>query len=152
MNIIIWILLFGVSGIAIALYLFRNKIRPFVRTIVDLASLKLKIFIIERLEAGLLIKKKGNHYDLIYFDGIHKYIVRFPKHRGPSKYQRIFTTTEGEGGIRQDVTHVIKEYAGPSHNFHGIVTTPHTLGYKNLTFVLNSEEERHFGENDVILF
>lgn len=71
------------------------------------------------------------HYILNYQHGFDKYKVLFPRRRGPCKFEKILD----ENGV--DVTSEITPFMGPSHNFHGIPTTPCMLGHSELTFILN---------------
>lgn len=49
-----------------------------------------------------------------------------------------------------DVTNIVVPYMGPSYDWHGIVYTPHILGYKTLTFELIDGRELEFFENNEI--
>ena len=116
--------------------------------------------------------------DLTYFEGSTKYKIRFIKIRGPCPFSQVTTTTTVYeipsedsretssisnilGNILnrvpaiantsvEDVTQEIRLFAGPSHNFYGIPTTPKLLGYKNLTFHFRRGEIRNFSEDEVI--
>jgi hypothetical protein len=135
-----------------------GKIIPFYReiyrnsswqTLAEFIIFKLRSSISVHLETGLLVKPKTNFYDLIYYDGVNRYVVRFPRVRGPSK---IFQITDDQN---TDVTDKIKEYLGPSHNFHGISTSPALLGYKSLTFeMIDGQAPRilKFVDTEKILF
>ena len=80
---------------------------------------------------------------LNYRDGSQDYTIIFPRVRGPAKFSHV---------ISQDdvVTDNIKKVAGPSHNFHGIPTTPGMLGYHILIFHYRNGDTRLFGRNDII--
>jgi len=116
------------------------------KTMLELSIFKLRTYISIHLETGLLVRPRANFYDLIYYDGINRYVVRFPKIRGPSNISYILDPTQA------DVTTKIKEYLGPSHNFHGIFTSPMFLGYESLTFVLLDGRTLVFNGNDRIIF
>ena len=114
-------------------------------TVKDFCMLKLRTKISNSLETGLLIKPSKYHfYDLIYYDDLNRYIVRFPKVRGPSNISQILTNDV------IDVTNKVKEYMGPSHNFHGIPTTPDMLGFDSLTFVMIDGATIKFEQNEEI--
>jgi len=120
------------------------------KEVVELCTFKLRTSVSTRLETGLLRRPSTDSdiakkfYDLIYYDGTNRYVVRFPKVRGPSNISHILDDTGA------DVTSKIKEYLGPSHNFHGIPTTPISLGYNGLTFVTITGKATGFQSNDRI--
>lgn len=90
--------------------------------------------------------------DIHYIHGMAEYIIRFPNKRGPCPWSSV----RDQSGT--DVTERVNKFAGPSHNFHGIATTPTTLGFTSLEFELRlSDDETHchtimFQSNDVIKF
>lgn len=114
------------------------------QTMVELLVFKIRDKLSLHFESGLLIRKPKNLYDLIYYDGTNRYVVRFPKVRGPSKILQVLD----EKHI--DVTDKIKEYGGPSHNFHGIPTTPEMLGYTSLAFIGLDGTTMDFRSGDII--
>lgn len=125
------------------------------RTIIDLCIYKARLLASEHLETGLLSSSSTEH-NLVYYDGPLKYSVRFPKKRGPCPYGLITTTGNRQGRFQSmdqtpfDVTEEVRVFAGPSHNFHGIPTTPKMLGYQNLTFHFRSGSVVTFDIGDVI--
>lgn len=81
------------------------------------------------------------YYTINYYHGFRYYKIRTPRVRGPCKFDKVFDQCDN------DVTEKIKQYAGPSHNFHGIPTTPGMLGYSSLKF-----DELVFKSDDIIIF
>lgn len=86
-----------------------------------------------------------------YYVGTKKYTVVFQRIRGPCPFSKVLRVQKPVG-MPDDVTEKIKEFAGPSHNFHGIPTTPEMLGESALLFHLRSGSVRRFEYNDVIKF
>ncbi|GAG01492.1 unnamed protein product, partial [marine sediment metagenome] len=85
---------------------------------------KIRNYAAQFLESGhLTVKPK--HYELTYYDGTRKYQIRFPKHRGVRQIVKVETD---DGDITEDIFRLL----GPSHNFHGIKTTPELLGHSSL--------------------
>lgn len=113
------------------------------RNIFDLVIFKTRQYITTLLENGHVIPGK-KYNDLVYWIGTQRYIVRFPKVRGPAKYHKI-TTDEGE-----DITEYLSSYLGPYHNFHGIPTTPQMLGYSNVVFFMKNDTTLSFNGSDII--
>jgi len=68
-------------------------------------------------------------YIIKYSHGFDDYKILAPRRRGPCKFTKVLN----ECG--EDVTKEVKQFMGPSHNFHGIPTTVDMLGYSELTFV-----------------
>lgn len=68
-------------------------------------------------------------YIINYSHGFQTYKILTPRKRGPCKFNQVLD----QHGI--DVTEKIKQFSGPSHNFHGIPTTPEMLGYSKLIFL-----------------
>lgn len=138
----------------------KNKVLPNIgmyrevatlQNIYDLGLFKLRIFLSEHLETGFLSRRPGPGpivYDLTYFDGPTKYTVRFSKTRGPSPFSHV--TFLDKNAEIQDVTDTIRRFAGPSHNFYGIPTTPDLLGFSNLTFYYRDGTNATFEQHDVI--
>lgn len=114
------------------------------KNIVELFILRLRIIISRYLETGYLTRPNVNFYDLVYYDGTNRYVVRFPRLRGPSQISHILD------GNDVDVTDKLKEYLGPSYNFHGISTSPIVFGYDLLTFVFIDGRMLTFKRNDTI--
>jgi len=112
----------------------------------DYIIFKLRLTMTKYLESGLL-SSSTSHYELIYFSGTQKYRILFPKKRGPKSVTKVVTHCDI---ITKDVTCHILECMGPSHNFHGISTTPFLLGYKNLTFILRNGTELIFTDKELI--
>lgn len=98
---------------------------------IEFLIFKARIVAAHHLETGLLSGTTKIH-DLVYYDGPTRYTIRFPKKRGPCSFSQVTTTYDS---VETDVTEEIRRFAGPSHNFHGIPTTPYMLDYPNLTFV-----------------
>jgi len=85
------------------------------------------------------------HYIITYTHGFESYKILTPRRRGPCKFNRV---TDQDGN---DATESIKQFAGPSHNFHGIPTTPKMLGYTRLTFFNGIDDsQKTFEESEVI--
>lgn len=68
------------------------------------------------------------HYIINYVHGFQTYKILAPRRRGPCQFDRV---VDQDGN---DVTAAVKQFAGPSHNFHGIPTTPEMIGYRSLAF------------------
>jgi hypothetical protein len=116
------------------------------RILKEFLALKIRKTVTTYFEAGILLTKpRTDFYDLKYYDGTNKYIVRFPKTRGPSKYSHVIDENE------EDVTDIISMYAGPCHNFHGIAVTPKFLGYESLTFFYINDTSVTFRSEDPIV-
>lgn len=92
---------------------------------------------------GLLIKQNKKCY-ISYYDGVTKYTVVFEPKRGPCQFCQVLNDEN------EDVTNKIREYAGPSHNFHNVKTSPSLLGYISLTFYMRNGEVKIFRENEII--
>jgi hypothetical protein len=114
----------------------------------DFILYRVRGYISRIFSSGLLIRHKELAYiDLIYHDGLNTYTVRSPKQRRPKP----FATVKNQDGI--DVTNEVNKFIGPSHNFHGIPTTPCMLGYSQLHFQnAQTDETRTFNLNDSIIF
>src|SRR5271170_1579635 len=68
---------------------------------------------------SVLFHTTANHMSLLnYRDGSQEYTIIFPRVRGPAKFTHVVSLSQ------EIVTDSIKRFAGPSHNFHGIPTTP----------------------------
>ncbi len=87
----------------------------------DLAVLEVRCWLIKNMELGDLqvLPKK---YILTYYVGSRRYKIHFPKKRGPRNIVSVRTNDTC-------ITEEVFEAMGPSHNFHGIETTPELLGY-----------------------
>ena len=109
------------------------------KDIIDFALFRARLFAASKLNTGHLERRK-NTVDLTFYDGTFRYVIRFPKKRGPCPFGRVYTNNT------IDVTPEIKEFAGPCYNFYGIPTTPDMLGYLNLSFTMTTEDG-----NDCIL-
>lgn len=116
----------------------------------EIFIIKLRNYLSNKFEIGLITRYRGNYYDLTYFDGMNRYIVRFPKVRGGCPFVKV--TTQKDDAKEIDVTHSIVSFAGPSSNFHGIQICPKFLGYESLTFTLKDGEVKTFLCNDNIMF
>jgi hypothetical protein len=105
------------------------------KTMIEFLVFKARISAAHHLETGLLSGTAKIH-NLVYYDGPSRYSIRSPKKRGPCTFSQVTTIRNSvAGGEKEDVTEKIREFAGPSHNFHGIPTTPDMLDFSNLTFV-----------------
>jgi hypothetical protein len=113
----------------------------------DFALFKLRENVPKLIGTGHLTDDK-KHYNLSYFLGTTNYIIKFPKHRGPCPFQKVHATFVAIDMI--DVTHNVRLYAGPSHNFHGIRTTPADLGYYGLKFIMMDDTVKTFLEHEFI--
>jgi hypothetical protein len=115
-----------------------------------------------RLVVGNWLSRKSilthnNRISLLdYRDGSQEYTIAFPRVRGPAKFTHVVGSTssapgQGPGAEGNEVvTDIIKKFAGPSHNFHGIPTTPSMLGFQFLTFHYRNGDARWFDRDDVI--
>lgn len=123
------------------------------RNLIDFSLFKLRLLAARHLETGLISKRPGKGpavYDLTYFEGSTKYTLRFTKLRGPCPFSHVTTNEDGETFVEKDVTENIRLFAGPSHNFYGIPTTPKLLEYPNLTFHFRKGSSVRFESDDVI--
>jgi hypothetical protein len=115
-------------------------------TFFEFIQFKLRQYAAKHLESGLLIVKKDT-YELIYYNDSIKYVVVFPKKRGPCPFSEVFAN---DMFLIDDVTEKVRMYAGPSHNFHGIQTTPAMLGFEDLRFNFRNGTSHYFRNTDVI--
>lgn len=113
------------------------------QTLLEFCLLQLRSKASLHLETGILRRSKTS-CELVYYEGTNRYVVKFPKVRGPGKISQVFDDQN------MDVTEKIREYMGPCHNFHGIPTTPKLLGYDQLRFVLLNDEIITIQGEDVI--
>jgi hypothetical protein len=113
--------------------------------LVDFIVFNARSFAARKLETGLLVKKQ-DIYEITFFDGPLKYKIRFKKVRGPSKICKILDSDIN------DVTEVIRCYAGPSHDFYKIPTTPGMLGYDGLIFHTILGRKYEFDKDEIIVF
>lgn len=129
------------------------------RNIYDLGIFKLRILAAQHLETGLISRRPGNGpavYDLTYFDGPSKYVIRFTKTRGPCPFSHVTYVQENTNSagktylVDKEVTETIRKFAGPSHNFYGIPTTPGLLDFPNLTFHYRNKTKSTFQKDDLI--
>lgn len=132
------------------------------RTLVEFALFQLRILSAKHLETGL-VTKLDRFIDIVYYDGPTRYVARFPKQRGPCPFSSASVTQIVARGIynsdpditmtnsSSEIINRVREFAGPSHNFHGIPTTPRMLGYENLTLNYRDDTSRTFGADEVIV-
>lgn len=116
------------------------------KTMVEFCTFKIRLVLSRHFETGFLSGTPQNH-SLVYYDGSKRYTIRFPKKRGPCTFSQVIFN-DGDKAI--DVTEKIREFSGPSHNFHGVHTTPKMLDYSNLTFTYRTGHVIAYGEDDVI--
>lgn len=116
------------------------------KTLFEFSIFKSRSFFSRHLESGLLMRPKANFCDLVYYDGINRYVIRFPRVRGPSQIISILDKDD------KDVTLKVKAFMGPSHNFHGVPTTPELLGYDILTFIFLDDTKKTFEKDQRIVF
>ena len=116
-------------------------------TFFEFIQFKLRQYAAKHLESGLLIVKKDT-YELIYYNDSIKYVVVFPKKRGPCPFSEVIMYSNEN--LIVDVTEKVRMYAGPSHNFHGIQTTPAMLGLEDLKFNFRNGTSHYFGNTDFI--
>jgi len=110
----------------------------------DLITLELRSWVSHKLNLGNLEVQSGVCI-LTYHDGARRFQVYFPKKRGPRNIVSVHTQCE------KCVTKEVFEAMGPSHNFHGIVTTPRMLGYPDgLKVTYRSGVTKHYLGEDVI--
>lgn len=115
-------------------------------TIFEFIRFRLRQIASRNLEIGLL-KVKNNVYELTYYNDSLKYIAVWPKRRGPCPFSQVMANNLF---LIDDVTEQVRMYAGPSHNFHGIQTTPFMLGYEDLIFTLRNGKTLYFRGTDFI--
>nr|QBK86475.1 MAG: uncharacterized protein LCMAC102_02700 [Marseillevirus LCMAC102] len=93
------------------------------RAIFDFGVLKIRIFTMQKIGYGLL-SLQNDSYDLTYYDGDCKYRIKFNKNRRVRQIAYVVSIKDNK-----NITKDILELLGPSHDFHGIPTTPKLLGY-----------------------
>ncbi len=114
------------------------------QTVKDLLLLEIRSSAIKKLELGHL-KVHPSKYVLTYYQGARRFQVYFPKKRGPRKIISVHTQ-DGK-----TITEEVFEAMGPSHNFHGVPTTPELLGYPGgLKITYRNEHTIHCLKTDVI--
>ena len=123
------------------------------RDIIDFALFRARVLAASKLNTGHLDHQK-HVVDLTFYDGTFKYVIRFPRKRGPCPFNRVFTRSRN--GTIIDVTDRIREFAGPCHNFYGIPTTPNMLGYVVLSFCLIGDDGEDIqlefsGDSEIVL-
>ena len=138
----------GVVGIGVALYLLKRRLAHYTlswKTLGEYLHLTAKTKTAQYFDNGVLSSTRASKtYDLSYHVGEKKYIVRFPKKLGMCSFSKVY-----DGDV--DVTENVKKFAGPSHNFHGIATTPMMLGYDNgLRFIYRTQEEIFYKPYEII--
>lgn len=106
----------------------------------------LKSYILYKLDSGYLIDLKDK-YQISFYNGPNKYVIRFPKTRGPRPYSKVVTIINNK---EIDVTTNIIMYSGPSHNFYGMKVTPNFLGYENLIFYSRDGNKRAINKDESI--
>ncbi len=114
----------------------------------DYIVFQTRLIATSHLESGLLTTNP-THCELVYFSGIQKYRVIFPKKRGPKRVVSVHTTIDDDP-LNLDVTSQIFEYMGPSHNFHNIPSSPKLLGYKDLIFTMRNGDILSFSDEELI--
>ena len=111
----------------------------------ELCSKNIRSWAISRFELGKVVVGRG-YTDIIYWDEDQRFVIRCPQKRGPKKY---FHIRDANGDV---VMAEVEKYIGPSHNFHGIPTTPKMLGYKSHEFSMRRiGQHKRFEEEDVIV-
>jgi len=140
--------------------------------ITDVIMFKMRMRISASFEIGHLVKSRSGTSDLVYYDGFEKYIIRYPKQRGPyPSFRSVIATTQysddprntgliPRGGkdtpegtrVGGEITETIRKYAGPHANFYGIPTTPSMFGVDELQFLLDDGSEHIFLKHDIIQF
>ena len=122
------------------------------KDIIDFALFRARVLAASKLRTGHVEHHRGV-VDLTFYDGTFKYVIRFPRKRGPCPFHRVYA---GTATTLLDVTDRIREFAGPCHNFYGIHTTPSMLGYDNLTFCLIGDDGEDInlefsGDSEIVL-
>lgn len=141
---------FWIAGAILALIgatILEKKIRFYVSVFVGLAAHYLRGLAARYLSVGV-VEMNTQYFDISYYMGPARYIVRIPhRRRGPSRFLIILD------GDNNDVTEEIHRFLGPHHDFHGIPNiTPKLLGHTKLQFDTISNATFVFGENDPITF
>lgn len=104
--------------------------------------------------AKKFIEMHHTHYIIHYLYGLTWYKIMIPRERSPMIIEDILDCNG------DSVKDEILPFMGPGHNFHGITTTPGSLGHDHLTFTfldLNSDNlaadslTRCFERDDPIL-
>jgi hypothetical protein len=112
------------------------------KTMCDYIIYQTRLWTTKKFENGLITINK-NYYTVTYYDGDNKYNIRFPKNRGIR--QIIKVTSSGK-----DITKEILQFMGPSHNFHGINTSPQLLGYEDLIITYRNGTQFKYNNDDTI--
>jgi len=93
-----------------------------------------------------LVEMHHKYYIVWYPYGVSWYKILIPRRRRPVLIDTI--TDENGNDVKKDVL----AFMGPSHNFHGIATSPNTLGYESLTFTDLDSQSKTFVENETMSF
>jgi hypothetical protein len=91
-----------------------------------------------------LVKINKNNYMLTYVINGKIYKNCITIRRGPCPILQISNENT------EDITDSILPYLGPSYNWHGINTTPKTLGHKTIIFECSNGDEKIFNDNDLL--
>jgi len=113
------------------------------QTVKELCILEVRTWLVEKFDLGSLIVGK-KYCTLTYFHGDRKFRVKFPKKRGPRSITLIETLDD------KNVTKEVIEMMGPSHNFHGISTSPLLLGYNGLKITYRNGMVSYYLKDDTI--
>jgi len=85
-----------------------------------------------------------NKHEVSYVINGKLYKFHTSTHRGPVPILQIINNDD------IDVTKLVLPYMGPQFKGHGIIPTPHLLGYSSLTFEMSNGESHNYDENDNI--
>jgi hypothetical protein len=103
---------------------------------------------VEKEDENDLVSIGRDLHELTYKYNNNMYKIRIPKRHAPSDIEYISGTTPN--GTEWECDDEIRAFMGPSHNFHGIPTTPKMLGYSVLVFEHVDGRSETYGENEII--
>jgi len=111
-----------------------------IKTIINSGKQLMTYYIAQRF-----VKITKDTIEIQYPYGIQWYTIIFPRKRGPTPIKTILNDNK-------NITKEIRQYLGPSNNFHNIPTSPKMLGYSTLQFHYYNGSIKIFNDNDIITF
>jgi hypothetical protein len=146
-----WWLAWAPVGISVAVLLGWFYPYQYIRTKLNTLSYQtrhLATYLLSREDAEI----HHAYFVIHYAHNCHNYKIIAPRKRGPCRFQQLLGARAGGDGTFEDVTAEVKVVMGPSHNFHGIPTTPKMLGLTKLTVINGgADSSRVFEENENIV-
>jgi hypothetical protein len=100
--------------------------------------------------SGKCIELSPKYYKIHYPYGVNWYTIIVPRKRGPYRITEIYGFTYSDPEEQLTITKSINKIMGPSHNFHGIPTSPKMLGYKKIIFNNLDDVKKKFVDDEII--